>query len=269
MPLPGGLCPVDYRSRAAWGADESFRHGDPPQYFPAQTITVHHSVTPNNPPDPVAVVKAIYNTDTHADGYDDLGYQLLIDHNGVVYEGRWTGTDPWPVFSPDSSALPRVVTGAHVGGYNSGNIGVCLIGDFHNFPGVVPTEAARQALVTVLAWLCGICGIDPLATVPYVNPVDPTHVWSVKGVCGHQDWNNAPGVANNTACPGQNFVPFLSQVRTAVAAAVAELPLPRRRPAPTSTPGLPGDSGRPAPTAPVTPDGGDRPPATDGPPPMP
>ena len=23
MPLPGGLCPVDYRSRADWGADEN------------------------------------------------------------------------------------------------------------------------------------------------------------------------------------------------------------------------------------------------------
>jgi hypothetical protein len=264
MRLPdGSVCPVDFLSRAAWGADESYRTGTP-AYFPAQTITVHHSVTSNNPADPVAVVRSIYYQDTHSDGYDDLGYHLLIDHRGVVYEGRWTGPDSWPVFSPSSAVQPTVITGAHVGGYNSANIGICLLGDFHTVPGTVPTEAARQALVTVAAWLCGVCDIDPLATVSYVNPVSGS-TWSVKGVCGHRDWNGAPDLATTTSCPGDNFAPFLSQLRTDVAAAIP--PPPRRRPAPSSTPGMPDDGDRPQPTVPPAP--GDGRPQTDGPPPAP
>jgi len=42
FPLPGGLvCPVPYMSRAAWGADESWRFSNgvedwPPDYFPVR-----------------------------------------------------------------------------------------------------------------------------------------------------------------------------------------------------------------------------------------
>jgi hypothetical protein len=267
MRLPDGrVCPVDYVSRAAWGADESLRSGTP-QYFPAQTITVHHTGESgdNAVTDAAAKMRALYQYQTQTQNYDDFGYHLMIDRDGVVYEGRWSGIDAWPVFSPGSALAPTVVTGAHVGGYNSGNIGVCLIGNFHE-PGVAPTPAARQALVTVLGWLCGVCGIDPEDEFEFVNPVSGS-AWPVHGVCGHLDWNGAPDATITTVCPGGNFSPFLDQLRADVAAAIP--PPPRDRPAPSSTPGMPGGGDRPQPSVPPTPGGGERPPASDGPPPAP
>ena len=55
---------VRYLSRPAWGADESKRYKDgkvnsPEAYYPLQSITVHHTDTPNADPDPAATVRGI------------------------------------------------------------------------------------------------------------------------------------------------------------------------------------------------------------------
>lgn len=44
-------------------------------------------------------------------GWNDIGYHLLIDRDGTVAKGR-----------------PMEKVGAHVAGYNTGTVGVCLIG---------------------------------------------------------------------------------------------------------------------------------------------
>ena len=49
MPMGTSHVPIQYRSRAAWGADESYRFNpdgtvkSPTTYYPVQTLTVHHS----------------------------------------------------------------------------------------------------------------------------------------------------------------------------------------------------------------------------------
>jgi hypothetical protein len=106
-----GLC---YRSRAAWGADESVRldpSGNPreaPQYFPVQRLTVHHTAIDDGG-DPAAAVRAIYRYHTVDLGWADIGYQLLIDKQGCIYEGRYSGADPIPVYDgpPEPGAPPR------------------------------------------------------------------------------------------------------------------------------------------------------------------
>src|SRR5262249_56161996 len=95
-------------------------------------------------------------------GWGDMGYKLLIDEEGVVYEGRWSGSEDMPVFNPDGT----MVTGAHVLHYNSGNIGTCLLGYLHDSPA---TEAAEASLVTVLAYLAVAGHVVPTGTVNYVN----------------------------------------------------------------------------------------------------
>ncbi|WP_443062084.1 hypothetical protein [Streptomyces sp. NBC_00386] len=66
-------------SRAAWGADGTLRYADgteiwPPEYYPVQTLTVHHTDDGSSDPDPAAVVQAIYRNDTVGKGYGDIGY---------------------------------------------------------------------------------------------------------------------------------------------------------------------------------------------------
>ena len=75
-------------SRAAWGADEGMRTGAP-EFAPPRKLIVHHTVTPNDDPDPASTVRAIYAYHTHQHGWNDIGYNFLVDAAGRVYEGRY------------------------------------------------------------------------------------------------------------------------------------------------------------------------------------
>jgi hypothetical protein len=198
------------RSRAAWGADENLRYAAdgteiwPPEYYPVQTLTVHHTDDGSTDPDPAAVVRAIYRNDTVGKGYGDIGYNFLIDRNGLVYEGRWSGTDG----TPAHDASGRMVTGAHVQGYNSGNLGIALLGTLTTTP---PTTAARTALIQLLAELAERHAIAPLGKVSYVNPVSGVSRVA-PAIGGHLDWAA-------TDCPGTVFAD-MPAIRTEVAALI-------------------------------------------------
>ncbi|MFD0823516.1 peptidoglycan recognition family protein, partial [Micromonospora zhanjiangensis] len=200
---------VRYLSRAAWGADESLRFGPggvdlfPAEYYPLQTLTVHHTAGANNDPDPAATVRAIYYYDAVTQGWGDLGYHFLIDEAGTVYEGRWSGTDGTPAFGPrGADGRLLMCNGAHVSGFNAGNIGVVLLGDFTS---QLPTAAARQSLTQLLAALAGAGRLDPTGVTDYVNPVSGA-ARRVNTISGHRDWMA-------TECPGNTFYPQLPPLR--------------------------------------------------------
>lgn len=75
-------------SRAAWGADESYRfradgtEKSPPVLYPIQKLIVHHTVTSNADPDPAATVRAIYRYHAIDRGWGDIGYNFLVDAGG-------------------------------------------------------------------------------------------------------------------------------------------------------------------------------------------
>ncbi|WP_440901884.1 peptidoglycan recognition protein family protein [Actinosynnema sp.] len=205
-----------YFPRSAWGADESLRfradgsESFPAAYFPVQTLTVHHTALPVGA-DPAADVRAIYRDHAVNQDFGDIGYHLLIDPLGGVYEGRWSGTDQHPVFGAPPRAKPvdgkpRMSNGAHVGGYNAGNVGVCVMGDFTTEP---PSAQAVDSLVTVLAALSQACGLDPVGRTDYVNPISGA-TRSVDTISGHRDWLA-------TQCPGERFFPELAGIRAEVA----------------------------------------------------
>ena len=81
-------------SRAAWGADESYRFDSSGHerfatgYFPLQKAIVHHTAGRNNDPDPEATIRAIYYDHAVLRGYGDIDYNYLIDWQGRIYEGR-------------------------------------------------------------------------------------------------------------------------------------------------------------------------------------
>jgi hypothetical protein len=202
-----------YLNRGAWGADESLRFDAAgnerwvPAYYPVQTLTVHHTATVNDDPDPAARMRAIYRYQAIDEKFGDFGYHLVIDERGNLYEGRWSGTDPLPGFATDG----RMVNGAHVGGYNAGNVGIALLGDLTDRE---PTPATYSTLVLLLTVLTVWQGLDPLARTRYVNPVNGTAA-DVPVIAGHRDWPFA------TQCPGNRFYPMLAKVRQDVAALAA------------------------------------------------
>jgi len=85
---------VDFRtdviSREAWGADESLRFAESGAeewerlYVAPRIVVVHHTATRNRPSDPAADVRAIYAFHAVTQGWGDIGYNALIDHEGLV-----------------------------------------------------------------------------------------------------------------------------------------------------------------------------------------
>ncbi|WP_327315630.1 N-acetylmuramoyl-L-alanine amidase [Streptomyces sp. NBC_01235] len=198
---------VPYLPRPAWGADESKRYKDgkvnsPEVYYPLQAITVHHTDTPNDDPDPAATVRGIYEYHAVTLDWGDIGYHFLIDEAGTVYEGRHSGDDPVPAFDADGN----VVTAFHTAGYNSGNLGIAFLGTLTDRP---PTDAAKAALIRLIKVISRFKGLDPQAKITYTNPVNGV-TKDVTTVGGHRDWLL-------TECPGQTMYDLLDEVRAATA----------------------------------------------------
>ncbi|MEV7339780.1 peptidoglycan recognition family protein [Streptomyces sp. NPDC093544] len=199
---------VAYLSRAAWGADEALRfkadgtENSPTAYYPFQTITVHHTDTPNGDPDPAATVRAIYQFHAITNDWGDIGYHFLIDEKGHIYEGRYSGDDGIPAHDADG----KLVTAFHVGGYNSGNLGIALLGTLVDQG---PTAAARTALTSLARVLTRLHGVDPKSQVTYTNPINGTKK-DVPEISGHRDWME-------TDCPGGTMYGELAALREAVA----------------------------------------------------
>ncbi|WP_428934743.1 peptidoglycan recognition protein family protein [Streptomyces sp. ACT015] len=198
---------VEYLSRPAWGADEAKRYKDgvvnsPEAYYPFQTITVHHTDTPNDDADPAATVRAIYEYHAVTLDWGDIGYHFLIDESGAVYEGRYSGDDAVPAFDPEG----RLVTAFHTSGFNSGNLGIALIGTLVDQG---PTDAARASLVRLIRAVARRGGLDTTARTTYVNPVNGV-TREVATVSGHRDWLE-------TDCPGRTMYELLAAVRAEAA----------------------------------------------------
>ena len=178
-----GLPPIVPRS--AWGADESIRRNEP-EYAPnVRFAIVHHTAGPNSysPSQAAAIMRGIQIYHVRSNGWNDIGYNFLVDRYGSVYEGRYGGTD-------------RNVIGAHALGFNTGSVGVAVIGSFES--AAIPA-AAEASLEKLLAWRLDLAHIDPLSTVTAISGGSeryPTGVPVVlRAVSGHRD-------TGLTACPG-------------------------------------------------------------------
>ncbi|MEV2276786.1 N-acetylmuramoyl-L-alanine amidase [Nocardiopsis sp. NPDC049922] len=191
---------VRFVTRAGWGADESYRFDDEgndlwtAEFHPVQALTVHHTALATSG-DHAADVRAVYHLHAVQLAWGDIGYHVLIDPDGVIYEGRHSGEDGVPIFSewprPGRAAS---VTAGHAYTFNHGNIGVCLLGDFTD---ELPTQAARDSLVDVLRLLCAVTGVDPAAEIEYVHPGTGAKT-PAQTISRHRDWLD-------TECPGNAF----------------------------------------------------------------
>lgn len=217
-------------SRADWGADESItgwsKGTDTPTFYPVQALTVHHTAGSNDPSqDYAATIRAIYSYHVQTNGWADIGYQYLIDGRGTVYEGRYSGhTSKSCLYAggdgsdfAHQAGTDHVVTGAHVGGNNSGNAGIALMGCYEPTSecagDTTPPTAAVDGLEGLLASLSTRHQLNPQGTVHYVNPVNGTSK-DVATISGHRDWSA-------TACPGGLLYADLPAIRANVASRMA------------------------------------------------
>ena len=139
-------------SRVGWGSPDGEGSRVKPSYYPVNHMVVHHTADSSTllPGEPnwAARVRAEWSFHTFTRGWGDVGYNYLIDPNGVIYEGRAGGDD----------AVAFHDTG------NYGSMGVVVIG---NYVSTQPSAAAEDALVQLLAWKAAQKHIDPLGSSYY------------------------------------------------------------------------------------------------------
>jgi ribosomal protein L24E len=192
-------------TRAEWGADESIRRPGADYDSTIEKLIVHHTVTPNNPPDPAAVLRSIYSYAVSRD-YIDVPYNWLIDHTGRIYEGRWARDYPAGAVHNGESANDLNVRGAHALNHNPRTIGIAFMGTYTT---TLPPQPAIDSLVTLLAWKSARWAINPLASVAY--RASDGSVAAFPNICGHR-------AVRATTCPGDPVLSILPSLRAQVAA---------------------------------------------------
>jgi uncharacterized protein with LGFP repeats len=184
-------------SRADWGADESMVRRAPSYAAQVVAVTVHHTDDLNGyqPQDVPAIIRADYAYHVQGRGWSDLGYNLLVDAYGRIWEGRRGG-------------LSRATIGAHAEGFNTGTLGVSMIGDMTK---TTASPAARKAFARVIAYAATTWHFDPLGSVQIRSGGSPRfpagRVVTLPRVFGH-------GQTGITDCPGslQGDLPALARL---------------------------------------------------------
>ena len=188
-------------SRAAWGANEEIVRAAPRVAPVLRLAIVHHTAGTNDytRAQSAAIVRGIEVYHVEGNGWNDIGYNFLVDRFGTIYEGRGGGID-------------QNVIGAHALGFNVGTVGVSMMG---NFTSVAPTQAQQAALVRLLAWRLDVAHIDPLSTVVYTSGGNAKFhagkVVTLRAVSGHRD-------TGPSECPGAAAYALLPSIARRVAA---------------------------------------------------
>jgi hypothetical protein len=185
----GAVAQPTIYSRAQWGADESIRKGSP-SYGTITAGFVHHTVNANDYSEAQVpgIIRSIYAYHVKTRGWNDVGYNFLIDRFGRIWEGRAGGVD-------------KPVVGAHTSGYNSYAFAGSAIG---NFEQVQPTSALLDAYGKLFAWKLSLHGVNASSTSQRVG--DRT----LPAINGHRD-------VGSTACPGRYLYAQLPTIRTLAA----------------------------------------------------
>jgi len=198
----------DFVSRSEWGASQCPPR-EAPLYGTVKAVIVHHTVSLNDytPEEAPAIVLAICRYHRNSNGWNDIGYNALVDKYGVLYEGRAGGLD-------------RAVVGAQAQGFNSETAGIASIADHTS---VTATPETLAGLARYIRWKLGV-HLQPLS-----GPVTLTSAGgsesryaagarvTVDRVLGHRD-------TGRTACPGNLLYGQLDELRTMVETGVAGAP---------------------------------------------
>ena len=148
-------------TRADWHADESIRRAAPYYADGIHLAIVHHTAGSNSysKSQSASIVRAIELYHVQGNGWNDIGYNFFVDKYGQIFEGRYGG-------------ITRPVVGAHAQGFNSGSVGISVIGDYTS---TSITPAARAALVSLIAWRLDLAHVDPLSKVVRVSAGNPRY----------------------------------------------------------------------------------------------
>ncbi len=162
-----GARPLDLNAPGEFGLFDSQTNPTGVLYYPSDlrgilnTIVVHHSAIPHASP---AEIQSLHMDER---GFADVAYHFLIDTEGIIYQGRELN-----------------IRGAHVQGFNTGSVGIVLLGNFND---ARPGEAQLSSLRGLVDFL--------------------RYTYEIRYLAGHRDYpNQSP---DGTECPGDTLYPLL------------------------------------------------------------
>ncbi|PTU57315.1 hypothetical protein DBB34_04475 [Sphaerisporangium cinnabarinum] len=169
-------------ARCAWDAAPALKGG-----------VVHHTVNTNDYTSTAQVMQLIRNDQAfhqaaapNGNGWCDLGYNFLVDKWGNVYEGA-------------AGSLETALIGAHTGGFNTGTVGVAMVGTYTS---TAPPEAQLDGVAKIIAYRLARYGVDPAGTATFTAASRTAGGRFAAGqsvvlpkVFGHRD-------THQTECPG-------------------------------------------------------------------
>lgn len=179
LPAPFGI-----NSRASWGARA-------PKDTPSiardglKLAVVHHTAGTNNysAAQVPSIIRSMQAFHMDTNGWSDLGYNFVVDKFGGIWEGRAGGT-------------ANAVVGAHAAGFNTGSVGVSVMG---NYSGQYASSAALEAVSRVVGYRLQEYGAHPQHRVNFTSGGGTKYpagkVVNLPRVIGHRD-------VGQTACPG-------------------------------------------------------------------
>jgi hypothetical protein len=184
-------------SRSEWGAD-SVPPRAAPEYGQVECAFVHHTVNGNDytPDQSAGIVLGICRYHRDSNGWNDIGYNFLVDRYGQVFEGRGGGID-------------QPVIGAQAQGYNSYSTGVACIGTFSD---VALTEEGMDALSRLIGWKLALHGVPVSGSLTVTSTGGSDNRYrsgtpvTLQRISGHRD-------GDATSCPGDVLYGQLADLR--------------------------------------------------------
>lgn len=145
-----------------------------------------------------SVIRSIYRYHVVSSGWQDIGYNFLVDRCGNIYEGRAGG-------------VTEAVRGVHTRGVNADSVGIAVIGTFGRS---APPAAAVRSVAGITAWKLGLYGADPRGST-YLTSAGGNLYRKGKNVrlnviSGHRD-------GFRTDCPGRQLYGKLGSARSSAA----------------------------------------------------
>ena len=189
-------------SRAKWGAD--LAEGGcvpkgPPEYGEVRAGVIHHTVNANEytKEEAAGIVLGICRFHVNGNGWNDIGYQALVDRYGRLYTGRAGG-------------IASAVVGAQAMGFNSQTTAIASIGT-HTTEKL--NRKARASVIRYLAWKLSLHGAVPATAAVELTSAGGSASRYPAGqkiypyrVIGHRD-------LGLTECPGEALFTQITGIR--------------------------------------------------------
>jgi hypothetical protein len=187
--------------RSTWDPSNQCPPRAAPQYGDVQVAFIHHTVSLNDyqPADVPSIILGICRFHRNSNGWNDIGYNFLVDKFGTLWEGRAGGID-------------QPVVGAQAQGFNSQSTGIANIGTFDDVP---ETDAAMNSMAALIRWKLPLTGAPTAGTTTLVSAGGSDNRYpagarvALDRVSGHRD-------VDATDCPGVDLYAQLPALRALV-----------------------------------------------------